>query len=888
MPMESEPRMGKRSCKKALKPLLTLMGFMIVLSIVVILPGKASAQAQDSDRAFSALRREIVSRFPDRKTSSYESGQFLSFAAAFLTEHGWAPSLEDYSAVMKSSHKNGREMTYVRVSGQNVVTLGSGANPDAVDLLILAPYDTVISDDVQFPITRPYTTEASAALLHLASELEETQRSSIALALVSGHYQLGAGTEALLESLAAKGVRIKAALVLADMYSSAYLPVVPNNLVDAETIGITDNAVREAGLRSHVARPNDSTWYVTAASGPPGRSVESVLGFTFFPYENGVLETNGILSITIGFPSGDRLVVRDPLTLEEPGPERTESVSSALLAIIGGILPVKSEADRVPAKGMALFQDLGRLIMLPRKTVPAIGLVAALVGSLILVLYRRLLSPESLALWGGIALSGVVSFAARWAAFSSSIGTYTGFVFPVRAFAVWLLIFVGLVLLGFLQMWNVKTRIAHLPRRAVPESTDGRHFEQCPDQTPIEEPQPVSGRPKPTTGSWGLAVMLAVTAGTSLTGSPFFPHSLYAALAMMIAVAIEGEQARRGRSLGLLVWVNRTLYLAPLCAAMLWAGPPTERETMAHLVSGLSKVSPETLASLLSIATSASGLISTFRFPKPAPKSRRGLLVAAIVVTLLVMVTGTYALTTIPVDSLPAAAMAHESYGDLPKLTMVTPRALSQLTTVPGALREDLASFKPTFFAGRDGVVSAPLPPISTFDLATTEVTRLISPTTDTSGESTETASTETSRDVPNEVLVDATLAERPTLLTLEIRDTPLTRSGGASQKLTELFGINSILNVSSPEGDSSGSDGLSHEAEGYVIPRGGTIRIIWWYPQERVLSKQFGVQPSGSTRVDIALEALYVGRSYLGLGLRSPGASIISLTSVARQITIR
>lgn len=854
--------MRVRPLRDVLIRVLAWAATLLAASVVAFRPIAPIVRAGDLRPEALILLEEIRFRYPDRKTSSYEAGQFLSFAAAHLTGEGWFSSISDYDAVMKSYSESERQTTFVRVSGQNLLAFSSWPPPQAIDLLLVAPYDTLTPDEAPLYPLRPYTAEASAFLLGFASDLAPSEGISVALALVSGHHQLGAGTEALLRSLAEGGHQVRSAVVLSDMFSSAYLPIVPHNGVAERPVLTFHETLSANGLNPHIASRNDKTWYEAVSKGPPrAPSVESLLGIAGFPGEGSIFAANGIRALTLGFPRGGHLAGGAPDSPDAPDPERAARIGAALGALarnnpLAGGLPVgdaltgDGPADSPLWSGNAVFQGFGRLALVPRKTVMLLGVSATVLGTLALVLYRHLLSKGGLALMGGIALAVVLSPFGGWAAFSRGAREYVAWFFPVRAFIISSILFVGLTLLCFLRMWNVRSRIANLHKRIPTASTE--------EVGPALDSRPDTERT--TAGAWGTAVMVAVAAGTGLATSPFFPYALAASILMLLATVIEGERSRRRRPLGFWVWVNRMLYLAPLGAALLWAGSPMERESLALLQAEMVRVSPEILTSLLSVTASAASLVSTLRFPKPASKGRRGLLIAAELLVLVGMLLGVVTLPDVPGSSLPASAVAYEYYGDDARLVLMTPRPLGQLTVSSKSSDPNLGDFKPVFRTDGEGRLSVGLPPISAEDWATVEVTPSM-------GESS------------SDLAFTATLPERPTFLALRILDTRLVKSASKSLKPTELLGVDAMLGVSVEDGG---------ESEAFVVPSDSSVSFIWWYPPERSFSRQLGITLSGSTRVDVTLEAVHVGRSYLKLDLRSPGASFVNVTSVSTEITVR
>ena len=85
--------MGTRPIRDRSRRRLAIVAALLVSLVVSLLPIAAIAQADDSPLEPLVLLEQITSGFPDRKTASYESGQFLSFAAAHLKEEGWFTSI---------------------------------------------------------------------------------------------------------------------------------------------------------------------------------------------------------------------------------------------------------------------------------------------------------------------------------------------------------------------------------------------------------------------------------------------------------------------------------------------------------------------------------------------------------------------------------------------------------------------------------------------------------------------------------------------------------------------------------------------------------------------------------------------------------------------------
>ncbi len=114
--------------------------------------------------------------------------------------------------------------------------------------------------------------------------------------------------------------------------------------------------------------------------------------------------------------------------------------------------------------------------------------------------------------------------------------------FPVRAFIVSSILFMGLTLLMFPP--DVECQGAESPICTRGSTASTEEVEPALDSRPDTE--------RTTAGAWGTAVMVAVAAGTEPSSSPFFPYALAASILMLLATVIEGERSRRRRPLGFL------------------------------------------------------------------------------------------------------------------------------------------------------------------------------------------------------------------------------------------------------------------------------------------------------------------------------------------------
>ncbi len=254
--------MRVRPLRDVLIRVLAWAATLLAASVVAFRPIAPIVRAGDLRPEALILLEEIRFRYPDRKTSSYEAGQFLSFAAAHLTGEGWFSSISDYDAVMKSYSESERQTTFVRVSGQNLLAFSSWPPPQAIDLLLVAPYDTLTPDEAA---------SISATSLHRRSQ-RFPPGFCLGLGPVGRHLR---GSSAGIRASSSRGGHGKpfCALwrkgspsekrrrVVRHVLFGLSLPIVPHNGVAERPVLTFHETLSANGLNPHIASRNDKTWY---------------------------------------------------------------------------------------------------------------------------------------------------------------------------------------------------------------------------------------------------------------------------------------------------------------------------------------------------------------------------------------------------------------------------------------------------------------------------------------------------------------------------------------------------------------------------------------------------------------------------------------------------
>ncbi|MEX0974231.1 MAG: hypothetical protein WD024_02620 [Bacillota bacterium] len=826
-----------------LRPLTVILIALVLLMSDTLgpFPGPASASSLDP-----ALR--IAGRFPDRKTSSYDSQQLVSYLRGQLEARGWKTETQAYSLLVRSGEPGALDTSFVHVSGENALAYRVAPSAtDPVDLLLVAPYDVLVeepsgSNDIS------YSARATDALLSLASNLSPSQPglafSNLAVAFVSGHYQYGAGIAALLDELTTKrGATVKAALVIGDIDALDSIPVTVGSDTPTGLAQAVYRSANSSGARVTLVGPDArEAWYKAVMRPQSGAlSVESMFDKGAFPGEASVLLERGIPALTLGTPRNNLSLPLDP-----PTQSKIDQVVSTLLDFLGSSALQDAVASPTVGDSVAV-QAFGHLAFVPRRTASIAGVAGALAAVLALALvlrHRKDLTP--LALLGGVLLALTAGYPMKSLWVGAASRTYSAVVSPGKCLFLYVWSGVTFVMLGFFRIWRIRTRIAHLRSRIpAPEA-------------------PATARPAAGNwaGPWGLAATAAVLLGTSLLGSEIGAAALVATVGLSLAVLLDHPD-RFGKATTLAIRFLGSLAVLPL---VLWAGSPFSRDPARMYSLSIVSIGVEAISFTISLAVFVACLVSSFRLPAPVPPrmmkfvtlAELGVVAILICVGLLVPKAGA--------DALPARALVREFLGSEARVTVDTTRLLGDLNLLPGGVQPKIAGV-PARLSSRSltetirlGVAKAPA--------AWAEVSQSI-------------VSADKGKEVTDVTgMVAAVFKERPTYYRLTFQDVAL------SKNTTSAFQLHDLPAVLGTEGRVPPPNTEVNARTGY------SITATWWMPREAALTQGFHITFAPVTsRVDVTGWAVYLDRSYIGLAPfapSTPNAGFVLVTNVTGQSSYR
>jgi hypothetical protein len=852
------------------RPFVFAVVFLVLSTSILAQAGRAAGSSGESD-----LAAFIAREFPDRKTSGYDSQRLVSYLSGQLQAQGWTAEVQPYSMLVRTSAPKPLNAQFIQVGGENVLAYRVAPSPsDGVDILLVAPYDLLFRepDDLRL---MSYTARSTGILLGLALGLsapkDDLALPNVAIAFVSGHYQYGAGIQALIDDLTKRGARVSAALVIGDVDALSGLPL---SVSESTPVGLTlavYRAARKRGLQvTVVGSRSREAWYRATLNARGGAfSAESAFDNGGFKGEASVLAASGIPVLTVGAPRNNLASARNAQG------DKARKVAGALRDFLGssvgdlaGILtrgPIISER--------VLLQVAGNVFFLPRKALqiagPALGLAALIV--LRLDARRRDLTP--LALLGGTLAAFTAAHPLHRLWFSWGRG-YVPIKDPGSALFLYLWCAATLLMLGFLRLWHIRTRIAVLhsryPARAVPPvpstgsgvGLDGADGNVSPEGIPPAGGVPPAGGAsnrgtRTWAGPWGLAVIVAVLAGMALIGSEIAPAAAVAVVCVSIAIGLD----RCGHRVWV-PWIQRLLCAASLLPLVFWAGPPFGDDALSVYASSTAGLGIESVSFTLSLAVMVACLVSTFHLPAPPPpKSLRfntvlELGVIALMVALGIAVPGAKAL------DLPTQAAIREFYGNEGRLTVETTRPLGEIRLFPGGTQPRVSGMPSTLV---DTALSTSIR-LVTVPSSWAEM-RLNVEQTDKGKEETRYRGK-----------VWTGLTEKPTFFEVRFQDVPAARTLGQPFRLSN---VAAILGV---EARSSPIDITLKPASGY------SVTFTWWMPKEPLTSVPFDVELIPvSTRLDVTGRAVYFDRSYSGASPSADEAArFLQVTTVTGAWSLR
>lgn len=814
---------------------------------------------------------EIASSFPDRKTSSYDSSRFTSFVAAKLTEMGWDARVTSYSKLMKATdHKMG-SATFTHVAGENVLAFSREMPPASpVDLLIVAPYDVFLRETGE-PEEISYTARAAGSLLAFAASRETwaNQSPAVALAFVSGHYQYGAGLEALIEELTvAQGRQVQAAVVLGDIDALDSLPIAVHPGTPAGLLRTVHDAAGIAGVPATVVGPGArESWYRIVTNPRFGPfSIESMFDGGQFKGEAHLLETKGIPALTLGTPRNNILWPLDPAS--DGKPEQVASLLTNLVAADPGLLsqgPLLSQA--------IVVQALGDLHLVSKDTLlKAAGTLALLAAAIITIKQRQGKDLTSLAVFGGVLLAMAAAHPLRSAWFSGDPQRYAALLRPHASLFLYVWSGLLIVSLGVFRIWRVKVRIAYLHSKVQSYKSQSAAAGQQPETegeqasgvqpTAIDQPSPVeqpetSNRPAPKrsaakwSGPWALAAIAAVLLGTTLVGSEIAAPALVATACLALFVLVDSPD-RFPKPVTVIV---RLLGAAAALLPALWAGSPLARDAARVYAISAARIGVEAIAFTVSLAACIACVVSAFRLPEPVPGRSMLLVTLTELLILAVFITVGVMIPRKSAQALPARALLEEYLGSDTRLNLYVTRPVGAIQLLqPG--EEAVVTGFPETWPNRGYGELMRLPAVPAGNWA--EITHHVSPP----------VTNEREQWSPGEVV--ATFRERPTYYRLTFQDVPLTKSSRTP------FRLENALEVIGPEVPPAAVE-VAGTQPGY------SISVTWWMPVDLTLAKSYNVvvNPS-SSRVEITGRAVYLDRSYLGLTPSAPSTRFVQVTTVS------
>ncbi|MGE5579317.1 MAG: hypothetical protein ACM3WU_04655 [Bacillota bacterium] len=870
---------------------------LLAIAVVLILSAKGFPALAASAPGISATgyAEEIAAVFPDRKTSSYDSSRFTSFVAAKLTEMGWTARVASYSKLIKSLDERVGSASFTHVAGENVLAYSREMPPGKpVDLLIVAPYDVFIRETGD-PQEISYTARATGALLSFAGSREAwaDESPAVALAFVSGHYQYGAGMEALLEELTvAEGRQVLAAVVLGDIDALDSLPIAVHSQTPSGLLQSVHDAAGRAGVSTTVAGPGArESWYRVVTTPRAGAfSVESMFDGGQFKGEAHVLASKGIPALSLGTPRNNVLW---PLDTGSDG--KPEQVAASLISLVEAGPQLLTGGP--PLSETVVFQLPGSLYLIPRDKLLTASLVSALLAAGLIVFRQKQGSDlTSLALFGGVLLAMVVAHLLRTAWFSGDPERYAALLRPHASLFLYVWSGLMVVTFGVFRIWRVKVRIAYLHSKmesyksqgtvaseqpvsagepsSIDESTNAgepssdEHPSAAEQPLVVEQPaqaaQPSSvdrpgsgGKPTPKPGAgnwsghWALASIAAVLLGTSLLGSEIAVPALVATACLALFVLIDRPD-RFPKPVTLIV---RLLGAAAALLPAVWAGSPLVRDAARVYAISAARIGVEAVAFTVSLAAFIACVVSAFRLPEPVPGRSMLMVTLAEILILAVFVAVGIMIPRKSAQTLPARALLEESVGSDSRVNLYVTRPVGTIQLLATG-EEAAVPGLPASIVNRGFSELMRLPATPAADWA--EIVHHQSPPEKGDKEHRSTG----------EVL--ATFRERPAYYRLTFQDVPLTRSSPTPFRLEN---AGEVIGLEAPPAAVE----VTGSRPGY------SITVTWWMPVHLTLAKNYSVLvvPS-SSRVEVVGRAVYLDRSYIGLTPSAPSTQFVQVTAVS------
>lgn len=816
-----------------MQPIHTLFRWLaLALALAATLVAPAAVLAEPTPLDLSTY---ISREFPDRKTSSYDSQKLTSYLAGHLQANGWQAEVQPYSTLVRAGEEAPAETVFMQVSGENVLAFATTPSAQsAIDLLLLAPYDVLFKESADAGSLPSYTARATAALLDFAVRNSPADLPvNVVVAFVSGHYQYGAGVESLLAKLRGDGVTVRAAAVVGDIDALRSLPLAVTGATPVPLASAAYRAARGSGLDVTVVGPRvRDTWMHTAGGPGDTNTAEFVLDGGEFLGEAESLQASGIPALTLGLPRGN------PSPVMTAGyPSKSAGVASSLKTLASLIEPIAAGLASAPAvRDTVIVQAFGMAPFVTRSVVLAacVAVAAAAVAAIWLALKsQRDLGP--LALMCGVLGAFLAAHGLRAIWYSIGGARYGLLAHPARLMPVYMASAIGLVLLGFLRLWRIRTRIAHLHSRV-------------PGAAPAAPASPTHN----WAGPWGLAFSAAVLLGTGILGSELAPAAALATLSLTVAVLLDREKSAPA-------WLKRFLCTVPLLPLIFWAGFPLGGDASSIYALTLTRPGIENSSFTILCAALVACFLSTFTFPAPAqPERLRIMTLAELGAVALIVATGAL-VPSLGAARLPAVAVVQEYLGSEARMTIDTPRALGTVS-----------------LAGPRGQTSTIVPPSITNRSLSDNIRLSTTPEASPWADARQTvASTVKDSTTRVSALAVGTLQEQPSLYQLRFQSTGFSKTASAPftlENLAQILGTDATVRLP----DLGAWTGYS-------------VSIVRWMPRDKVLSAPFVISynPS-STSVDVSCRAVFLDRSGLGMSPSADGARFLMVTNITRQESYR
>lgn len=598
--------------------------------------------------------------FPDRKSSSYGATSFLAYAAGQLQAGGWHTETLPYSTVVKVESAREKTVLLVVAEGHNLLALENGS-VKALDCLLVAPYDNVFRDNPEAPEGDSFTGASWSMALDIAAKLNTECGYSFGVALVSGHYQHGAGARALVRTLNDRGIRVKSCVVLGDIRQFSGIPLVASPDTRIALVEGLMEGIQAAGLTVHMMSP----WTLDLAATPRGYrgvSPETLTGVTVGG-EHDVFAESGIPVVTVGLPSSN------PLAILEPAAAPAENVEARADLVAGAVSTVLNKLETAGEQSATVGDmQLVRLFGKARFAAPGTFLFVGVAVALLLAVTALTSIPKdlsSLALAFGTTAASAVSLLLSYFFTRRSATSYASDLYPAGATSLFFVLFALLLLMAVLRLWSIRSRIRHLHVRVAGDAGPGGSSAGLPAKT--------------TWGSaWSLAVLSALCLGASLSRSELTPSILVAGTAHGLATLCCRIRDAGGRPHSALLWVSRALYVAPM-VAVFWAGNPFARDIQRIYRSAWTGLNQGSVVSVLALSAAAASILSTLEFPKPAPAGALTLLTLSEVAVLGLVLAAGFLLPASSRHDIPTWAVFSESYGADTRVSIAAPAPVTEI-----------------------------------------------------------------------------------------------------------------------------------------------------------------------------------------------------------------